>query len=249
MKHALTARYWRAFALGALVIAGSLPGLQAHANDENLPVVSVLPGPGITEGGVASFWLLPSPQPATPLEVSVSIGQTGSFVALGEAGRRTVIIPAARTQVRFTVRTTDDGRNEAPGSVDVTVNPGSGYRAAEDAHRSASVDVVDNDRPVITIGAGPKIDEGESARFTLSASPQPAAPIDVAVTVTEKGEFASEGQKGQRTVRVGTDGRGSLGVVSQPTATRKTRMTDTSRHVWSAVRPMPSVRRLPRMSM
>ena len=218
MKLALTAQGLRAIAAAAFLIAGSLPGLQAHANDGNRPVVSVLAGSGITEGGVASFWLLPSRLSATPLTVSVSIGQTGSFLASGQTGRRTVTIPANRGQVRFTVRTTDDGRNEPAGSVDVTVNPGSGYRAAEDAYRSASVAVADNDRPVITIGAGPKISEGGTARFTLSASPRPAAPIDVAVTVTEKGEFASQGQKGQRTVRIGTNGRGSLSVATDSDA-------------------------------
>ena len=218
MKLALTAQGLRATAAAAFLIAASLPGLQAHADDGTLPVVSVLAGSGITEGGVASFWLLPSPLSATPLTVSVSIGQTGSFVAPGQAGRRIVTIPAARGQVRFTVRTTDDGRNEAPGSVDVTVNPGSGYRAAEDAYRSASVDVADNDRPVITIAAGSKISEGGTARFTLTASPRPAAPVDVAVSVTEKGEFARQGQKGQRTVRIGTDGRGSLSVATDSDA-------------------------------
>ena len=218
MKLALTAQGLRAIAAAAFLIAGSLPGLQAHANDGTLPVVSVLPGSGITEGGVASFWLLPSPLSATPLRVSVSIGQTGSFLASGQVRRQTITIPANRGQVRFTVRTTDDGRNEPAGSVDVTVNPGSGYRAAEDAYRSASVAVADNDRPVITIGAGPKISEGGTARFTLTASPRPAAPIDVAVSVTEKGEFASQGQKDQRTVRIGTDGIGSLGVATDSDA-------------------------------
>ena len=222
MKTALTTRGRRTVSAVVFLLATALFGLPAHA-DDSLPVVNVLSGSGITEGGTASFWLIASPPPATPLTVSVNIGETGSFLAPGQAGRRPVTIPAApRTQVRFTVRTTDDGRNEAPGSVDVTVNPGSGYRLPDSAHsdyRSASVAVADNDRPVITIGVGSKIGEGGTARFTLSASPRPAAPIDVSVTVTQKGEFASQGQTGDRTVTVGTNGRGTLDVATDSDTT------------------------------
>ena len=180
----------------------------------NLPVVSVLPGAGVTEGEAALFTLVASPRPARPLKVSVSIGQTGSFAASGQTGRRTVTIPS-RGQASFTVRTADDGRNEAPGSVDVRVNSGFGYSVSGSSHRrSASVDVADNDRPVISISAGSKVSEGRAASFRLSASPRPAAPIAVKVNVTQKGEFASQGQLGERTVTVGTDGRGTLSVAT-----------------------------------
>ena len=183
-------------------------------SSSNLPVVSVLPGAGITEGEAALFTLVASPRPVRPLRVSVTIGQTGLFAASGQTGRRTVTIPS-RGQASFTVGTADDGRNEAPGSVNVRVNSGSGYSVSGSSHRrSASVDVADNDRPVISISAGSKVSEGRSASFTLSASPRPAAPIAVKVAVTQKGEFASQGQLGERTVTIGTNGRGTLSVAT-----------------------------------
>ncbi len=180
----------------------------------NLPVVSVVPGPQITEGEAAAFTLVASPRPTKPLRVSITIGQTGAFAASGQTGSRTITIPS-RGQASFTVGTADDGRNEAPGSVDVKVNSGSGYQLSSSArYRSTSVDVADNDRPVISISPGSKISEGRSASFRLSASPRPAAPIAVKVTVTQKGEFASQGQLGERTITVGTDGRGTLSVAT-----------------------------------
>ena len=203
---------WR-LKLGNATATGTIEDPPKRSSS-NLPVVSVLPGAGVTEGEGALFTLVASPRPARPLRVSVTIAQTGAFAASGQTGRRTFTIPS-RGQASFTVGTADDGRNEAPGSVNVRVNPGSGYQLSSSArYRSTSVDVADNDRPVISISAGSKISEGRSASFTLSASPRPAAPIAVKVAVTQKGEFASQGQLGERTVTIGTDGRGSLGVAT-----------------------------------
>ena len=203
---------WR-LKLGNTTATGTIEDPPKRSSS-NLPVVSVLSSAGITEGEAALFTLVASPRPARPLRVSVTIGQTGSFAVSGQTGRRTITIPS-RGEASFTVRTTDDGRNEAPGSVDVRVNSGSGYQISGSSHyRSASVDVADNDRPVISISAGSKVSEGRAASFTLSASPRPAAPITVKVAVTQKGEFASQGQLGERTVTIGTDGRGSLSVAT-----------------------------------
>ena len=203
---------WR-LKLGNTTATGTIEDPPKRSSS-NLPVVSVLPGAGVTEGEAALFTLVASPRPARPLRVSVTIAQTGSFAASGQTGRRTVTIPS-RGQASFTVRTADDGRNEAPGSVNVRVNSGSGYSVSGSSHRrSASVDVADNDQPVVSISAGSKVSEGRSASFTLSASPRPAAPIAVKVAVTQKGEFASQGQLGERTVTIGTNGRGTLSVAT-----------------------------------
>ncbi len=203
---------WR-LKLGNTTATGTIEDPPKRSSS-NLPVVSVLPGAGVTEGEAALFTLVANPRPARPLRVSVTIAQTGSFATSGQTGRRTVTIPS-RGQASFSVRTADDGRNEAPGSVNVRVNSGSGYQVSSSArYRSTSVDVADNDRPVISISAGSKVREGRAASFTLSASPRPAAPIVVKVAVTQKGEFASQGQLGERTVTIGTDGRGSLSVAT-----------------------------------
>ena len=181
----------------------------------NLPVVSVIPAKGVVEGEAALFTLVASPRPTRPLRVGITIGQTGAFAASGQTGRRTITIPT-RGQASFAIPTADDGRNEAPGSVDVTVLSGSGYHVTGiRRYRAASVEVVDNDKPVIRVSATvATVSEGRAASFRLQASPRPASPIAVRMSVTQKGEFAAEGQLGERTVTIGSDGQGTFRVAT-----------------------------------
>ena len=164
----------------------------------------------IEEGEEALFTLDASPRPAAPMQVTVDISQTGAFAAPGQTGRRTVTVDSSG-RGRVWVATADDNRNEATGAIRATLVSGPGYRVDWD-YGSASTEVTDNDLPAISIRAGPRVGEGGTATFTLSASPRPATPIDVSVTVTENGEFASDGQLGARTVTIATNGRGTLEV-------------------------------------
>ena len=177
-----------------------LPEVAIFSNDES-----------IEEGGVASFTLNASPRPATSLRVTIEISQTGSFAASGQTGRRTVTIDS-RGRGDFTVATTDDSRNEATGEILATVVPGQDYEADTPRYHSAATEVTDNDLPALSIRGGSKISEGGTAKFTLSASPRPAAPIVVNVNVTQNGEFAADGELGARTVTIGTNGRGQIEV-------------------------------------
>ena len=59
------------------------------------------------------------------------------------------------------------------------------------------------------------INEGEAARFRLTADPAPSAPITVAVAIDDRGEFVSSGQPNPRMVTIGEDGRGEFSVATQ----------------------------------
>ena len=197
-----------------MFLSAALIGLYAPAGmAQDLPVISVVANhDSIEEGGKASFVLLSSDRPDTPFRVSISISQTGAVAAPGETGRKLVTIDT-RGRGNITVATTDDRTNEPTGSIRVTTNPGQGYRVpAPGDYRSASTAVRDNDLPAISVRSGSKISEGGTARFTLSARPRPAAPIDVNVSVAENGKFASEGQLGVRIVTIATNGQGTLEV-------------------------------------
>ena len=117
------------------------------------------------------------------------------------------------SRANFYVRTSDDRTNEPPGSISVQVLNGQGYAPSSD-YASASVTITDNDRPVVTIRPGSPIREGGSARFTLTATPRPAAPIEVHLTVTENGRFASADELGARTVTIGTGGKATIQVAT-----------------------------------
>ena len=59
------------------------------------------------------------------------------------------------------------------------------------------------------------INEGEEARFRLTADPAPSAPITVAVAIGDSGEFVSSGQPNPRMVTIGEDGTADFSVATQ----------------------------------
>ena len=110
------------------------------------PVVRIAGGPTVTEGGSARFTLTASPKPTSTIQVSVDVGQTGSFAQGGQTGVRTVPVGTSGT-ADFTVGTVDDTTEEADGAVTATVDTGSGY-APHNTDASASVRVNDDDTPL-----------------------------------------------------------------------------------------------------
>ncbi|MDE0162013.1 MAG: hypothetical protein OXL98_09790, partial [Acidimicrobiaceae bacterium] len=176
------------------------------------PEVSVTAGGGVTEGAAATFTLTASPAPASALAVSVTVSQSGDYGAA--TGRRTVSIPASGS-VTVTVATTNDGADEADGSVTATVEAGGGYTVSA-SQGAATVSVADDDAPVVvpvvSISAGDGVTEGGSLTFTLSASPAPAADLDVTVTVATVGDYGVAA--GSRTVTIPASGAATLTIAT-----------------------------------
>ena len=174
--------------------------------DDDVPVVSITGGSGVTEGGDASFTVTANPAPASALTVSVTVTASGDYGAT--IGSRTVAIPTGGSAT-FTVATTNDGNDEADGSVTATVNAGNGYTVST-SQGADTVSVADDDVPVVSITAGSGVTEGGNASFTITASPVPAADLTVSVTVTASGDYGAT--TGQRTVTVPTTGSATLTV-------------------------------------
>ncbi len=174
--------------------------------DDDVPEISISAGNGVTEGGNATFTVTASPAPAASLDVSVTVSQSGDYGAT--TGQRTVTIPTAGS-VTLTVGTTNDGADEADGSVTATVNSGSGYTVSS-SQGAATVSVSDDDVPEVSISAGSGVTEGGDATFTVTASPAPAASLDVSVTVSQSGDYGTT--TGQRTVTIPTAGSVTLTV-------------------------------------
>ena len=183
------------------------------------PEVSVTGGNVVTEGGDATFTVTASPAPASNLAVSVTVSQIGDYGAT--TGQRTVTIPTTGS-VTFTVGTTDDTTDETDGSVTATVNAGSGYTVSS-TQGAATVAVSDNDdapTPVVSVTAGSGVTEGGDASFTVTASPAPAANLDVSVTVSQSGDYGAA--TGQRTVTIPTTGSVTLTVGTTDDSTDET---------------------------
>ncbi|MYH99450.1 MAG: hypothetical protein F4124_08490 [Acidimicrobiia bacterium] len=178
-----------------------------------VPEVSVTAGSGITEGAAASFTVTADPAPAGPLQVSISVAESGDWGAT--AGSRTVTVGAGGSAT-VAVATADDDTDEPDGSVTVTVAGGSGYTVST-TQSSATVNVADDDDPPpavpeISITADGDVTEGADASFTVSASPAPAQPLSVDVTVSQSGDFGAT--TGTQTVTVGTGGTATLTVAT-----------------------------------
>ena len=122
-------------------------------NDDGLPMVGIAPKTGtaasIPEGDSAAFTVTRSAAAATPLTVSVDVGEApgSDFVATGDEGRRSVTIAANATSADFTVGTVDDDKDEPDGRVTATLAAGTDYAARPAPDDAASVAVTDNDDP------------------------------------------------------------------------------------------------------
>ncbi len=173
-----------------------------------IPVVSVTGGSGVTEGGNASFTVTANPAPTSALSVSVTVSASGDYGAT--TGARTVTIPTAGSAT-FTVGTTNDGNDEADGSVTATVNAGNGYTVSS-SQGTATVSVADDDVPAVSITGGSGVTEGGDASFTITASPVPAADLSVSVTVSASGDYGAT--TGSRTVTIPTGGSATFTVAT-----------------------------------
>ena len=110
------------------------------------PKVSITAGAKVTEGTASVFTVTATPSPTAPLDVTLTIGQSGDFAASGETGSRTVTVPISGS-VTFDVATVDDGADEPDGSITATVDTGTGYTVAAPPDNAATVAVSDNDAP------------------------------------------------------------------------------------------------------
>ena len=169
------------------------------------PELSLRAGSVVDEGGHATFTVTADPAPQSDLTIAWTVAQSGEYLAAPGAGSRTVVLAAGKTITDLSVGTVDDAADEADGSVSVTLGTGTGYTIAT-GKGSAAVAVRDNDEPVVSIAAASGVTEGTSASFTVSASPAPAAPLDVTLSVGQSGDFAASGETGSRTVTVPVTG-------------------------------------------
>ena len=167
----------------------------------------------------------------------------GAFGQDYAASPARITIPAHATSHTFTVRTVDEPpRLVASGrATNSVVEPDETFtialgslpdRHSRGAHPTTTVTIHDNDGgpPVSIAPAGAaRVDEGDAARFVVTATPAPAAPFAVTVEVTDSGRFAASGETGRREVTVGTDGTGTLTVATVDDQTAEDHGTLTAR--------------------
>ena len=186
-------------------------------DNELVPEMSLATGSVVDEGGNAQFTITASSAPEADLTVAMTVAQTGDYLDVPGAGRRTVTLAAGATTATLAVATLDDDTNERDGSVSVILNAGTGYTVASGQASGGTVAVSDDDDPpppVVSITGGSAITEGDTASFTLTATPAPESALTVEVTVADSGAFAASGQLSTKTITIDTTGTATLDVTT-----------------------------------
>ena len=163
----------------------------------------VLPVP-LTFGGVAAFgadYTLAAPSPA-PTGVAysnlsssnlTSSPPTITFTGGAGASESATVILSAEHDIA------DEGAAEAVtvGLGTLTSTSGTGLSGGAAGSGTASFNITDDDgTPVISITGGAGVTEGGTATFTVSANPAPQGNLNVALVVSQTGDFVAAGNLG-----------------------------------------------------
>ena len=170
--------------------------------DDDAPQVSIFGGSAVTEGEAATFSLSASPTPYQAISVNVNVALSPEVTGV-TPGVQTVSLPASGSAT-FTISTTDNSYY-APldlGSITATVKSGSGYGVGR--WPSATVEVLDNDGPVVTIASVGDVTEGADASFTLTSNPPVSNGVSVNLAIAVTGDYGVNA--GSKTVYIPASG-------------------------------------------
>ena len=166
---------------------------EVAVRDDDEPTVTIAAdATPIDEGGTARFTVtLSQAAPAAGMAVVVGVSQEGEFATATLPEDRTVTVTGGATVATVEVATSDDAVVEDDGKIVAQVRDTDAYAVGNPGE--AEVVVRDDDEPTVTItAAATPIDEGETARFTVTLSrAAPAAGLEVEVGLSQEGEFAT----------------------------------------------------------
>ena len=183
-----------------------VPGTPATAtvtvNDDEVPAVTVVAqSASVTEGIAAAFTLTRTGATDETLEVGVSVEETGGM--LSGTAPDSVTFGIGSATAALSLATEDDAATEANSVVTVTVDADTAnpITYAPGTPATATVTVIDNDIPAITVTAdAASVTEGTAASFTLTRTGLLTAPLTVGVTVSEDGDVLAATDEGQKSV-------------------------------------------------
>ena len=146
-----------------------------------------------SEGEDVTFGIESVPPPLTPLDVTVSLDQTGGILAQSNAGQRTITIPTVGF-ASLTIPTIDDGIIDK-NTITITILDGNGYTVGVPS--SNTITIPDNDVAIDgLIGLSDSVQEPETPQ---PEQPQPSFTADPTVVANIK-EYAAETYRGQEHV-------------------------------------------------
>ena len=194
-----------------------------------------------TVTGTASFnedFLIPSVAPFNPPDpFSENLGreEVGDTLPANTLVG-TVTMSASAETISIPVTILDDSMEESNETIVLSLLsdiPGPSTVGPQD---STTITILDNDSPppppittpppsapVVSITGGPDIMEGGNAVFTMTAAPAPATgeTINVNVTISDSGTFASSGQTGNRMITIDDTGMAQFTVLTDNDSTQE----------------------------
>ena len=165
-------------------------------------VASVTGGAAVTEGTALMYTISLSSTSDEAVTMNYTVTQSGSFVASGDTGAKTINIPAHTSSVMFVISTVDDNVDESNGSVTVTLNIGDGYSVSNTVSEQSATRTVNDNDATASISAGSAVTEGTDASFTLTFNESRSVATTVNYTVTQSGSFVASADLGAKTVSV-----------------------------------------------
>ncbi len=152
------------------------------------PIITIEAGPAVTEGTAAQFTVTVNPAPAANLDVSLTIGQTGGYVAAGNLGGKTVRIPSNMASATYSVNTVGDDIDKANGTVTAALVDGTGYAVTTtQADAMATVTVNDDDTRGIAFDPSSVtvVENAGTGSYEVALTSEPTANVTVTLALTE----------------------------------------------------------------
>ena len=146
----------------------------------------------VTEDFSARFQLVSKTIHQFDLDIIVDVAQTGDYIA-DSIGERTITLPANMGKISFDILIDDDTTDEPDGSITATVQTNENYLTYSTSN-SATMDILDNDVPLISIAPdySSLVYEGNNLVLVLTASQTLLADLSIQLEVTETGSFLQE---------------------------------------------------------
>ena len=171
--------------------------------DDDLAVVEIAAGPDIVESESATFTITSD---IPNIQVPVTVTQTGAFLARTGPWTYSVTTDADGIAT-LTVPVDDDSADEINGTITAKLNKGSEYIITSFKGK-ASVIVTDDDpavssAPTVSVTPGRGVTEGQSVRFTLTASPAPSEDLTVYITTAQNGWYGAIPESASYVIRKG----------------------------------------------
>ena len=178
--------------------------------------------------GTRNIMVSLNPVPETNITLNYSVSGTAASGIDYTTMPGMVSVSSGASNVNIPVSIINDSAREGSETIVLTLNDGTGYTVGSQGTHTLTISSSDqpppptraptptpDPKPLVTISGGSAVTEGAAATFTLTANRAPSGSITVSVNVVDSGSFASAGQTGDKTVTIGTNGTGTLTVLTE----------------------------------